>query len=268
MFTKRDSILSIFGMVFCFSVSAEVQLISIEPAAPSTLSRVTLNFDELCAHRSDIRIIQVNIESKQIDIAYLESGFLCPSTDPIDVGILPRSGTWGLALYHTLSKTNPFDPAQQTFSGEIDVSESNPNLFHEVPGEGSIQSGVGIIRGWACDATKVEISIDSGERIPVAYGTSREDTVDICGDSNNGYGMVFAWGLLGEGMHRLQVFLDGHSLIAIVDVEFAVTGIGDPFAKGLTGTYELTDFPAIGESVTVQWSEPDQNFIIIDHGTE
>ncbi len=267
MFTKRDSIsIFIFCMVTCFSVSAEVQLISIEPAVPSTSSRITLNFEGLCATKYDIRIIQVNIESKQIDIAYLESGFLCPSTDPIDIGILPRNGTWGLALYRTPSKTNPFDPAQQTFSGEIDVSNSNPNRFHEVPGEESIQSGVGIIRGWACDATKVEISIDSGERIPIAYGTSRKDTVGICGDSNNGYGMVFAWGLLGEGMHRLQVFLDGHSLIA--DVEFAVTGIGDPFAKGLAGTYELTDFPAIGESVTVQWSEPDQNFIITDHGTE
>ena len=48
--------------------------------------------------------------------------------------------------------------------------------FHESPSEGSIQSGVGLIRGWACDADDVAISIDDGAPIHIGYGTSREDT--------------------------------------------------------------------------------------------
>ena len=76
-------------------------------------------------------------------------------------------------------------------------------------------------------------------------------------------------------MHRMQTFVNGSRTtsftdgglcgLMIADVEFEVAGIGEPFAKGLSATYELQDFPAPGESVTVEWSEPDQNFIIVDH---
>ncbi len=132
----------------------------------------------------------------------------------------------------------------------------------ETPATGSIQSGVGLIRGWACDALNIAISIDDGPLLPVGYGTSREDTRTICGDANNGYGMVMAWGVLGEGSHTLKTFKDGEK---IGDVTFEVAGIGGTgFTSGLSGTYELDNFPAPGESVTVRWSEADQNFIIID----
>lgn len=137
----------------------------------------------------------------------------------------------------------------------------NSQLNTEVPAMGSIQSGVGLIRGWACDARNVEIAFDDGERIPVAYGTSRKDTVGKCGDDNNGYGMVFAWGLLGKGTHQMKTFIDDNE---VSDVSFEVAGLDDAFITGLSGTYELDDFPAPGESVTVEWSESDQNFIIID----
>ncbi len=71
-------------------------------------------------------------------------------------------------------------------------------------------------------------------------------------------------------MHRLQTFVNANKVAdlngnKISDVEFEVAGIGEPFAKGLSATYELQDFPAPGETVTVEWSEPDQNFIIVDH---
>lgn len=131
---------------------------------------------------------------------------------------------------------------------------------HESPAQHSVQSGVGLIRGWACDAERVQIAIDGGARIPVAYGTSRADTAGVCGDADNGYGMVIAWGLLGTGVHRLRTYVDG---TAISEVEFAVQAIGDGFVEGLQGRYTLDGFPAAGQSVEVDWSEPDQNFRVV-----
>ena len=75
--------------------------------------------------------------------------------------------------------------------------------------------------------------------------------------------MVFAWGLLGNGPHRLRTFIDG---VAIADVEFVVLGIGNGFVTGLEGNYTLEGFPGSGELVDVRWSEPDQNFRVIGIG--
>jgi hypothetical protein len=108
----------------------------------------------------------------------------------------------------------------------------------------------------------VEVSFDGGDRVPIAYGTSREDTRIVCGDANNGYGMVFTWGLLGLGTHRLQTFVDGNE---ISDVRFEVAGLDDAFTVGLSGIYTLQNFPEFGELVTVDWDEAAQNFIIINH---
>jgi hypothetical protein len=151
--------------------------------------------------------------------------------------------------FTSTSETGTFPEAETTVGG----------AHHESPGQHSIQSGVGLIRGWACDADAVAISIDGGIRIPIAYGTSRADTQGICGDANNGYGMVIAWGLLGNGVHHLHTFIND---VEIADVEFEVVAIGSGFEVGLEGEYRLDNFPATGRSVQVRWSEADQNFRI------
>lgn len=130
----------------------------------------------------------------------------------------------------------------------------------EVPAPGSVQGGVGLIRGWACEPREVTVAIDGADPIPVAWGGQRADTAGVCGDAANGYGMVIAWGLLGTGVHRMRTFVDG---LAIADVEFAVQAIGNGFVTGLEGSYTLDGFPAAAQSVDVRWSEPDQNFRII-----
>lgn len=40
-------------------------------------------------------------------------------------------------------------------------------------------------------------------------------------------------------------------------------GLSSPFVTGLSGDYDLENFPEAGQSTTVRWSQPDQNFIII-----
>lgn len=146
-------------------------------------------------------------------------------------------------------------------SFNLTVTAENTGFIPETPQAGSIQSGVGIIRGWACDAKKVEIQFDDKPRIAISYGTSRGDTIGRCGDENNGYGMVVNWTALGKGSHQMKTFIDDNQ---VADVTFEVAGLDEDFIAGLSGTYQLEDFPAPGKSVTVEWSEADQNFIIID----
>ncbi|MDG4554071.1 MAG: trypsin-like peptidase domain-containing protein [Candidatus Competibacter sp.] len=132
----------------------------------------------------------------------------------------------------------------------------------ESPQQGSFESGIGLIRGWICQASTVEIQIDGGARQRVAYGTTRLDTVAVCGDDNNGFGYTFNWNRLGNGTHNLRAFADGAEF---ANVSFTVTTLGVEFLQGVSGQYRLLDFPQTGSNVTVRWAEPHQNFVIVSY---
>jgi hypothetical protein len=128
------------------------------------------------------------------------------------------------------------------------------------PADGSSQSGIGLIRGWVCEATEVTIRIDGGEEIPAVYGNPRGDTESLCGDSDNGFELLWNWNLSGDGEHTVEAFADGVSIGSSV---FTVTTLGlGEFVRGLSGTFTLNDFPAEGQNTTVAWSEAEQNFLI------
>ncbi len=134
-----------------------------------------------------------------------------------------------------------------------------PRARLESPTQGSFESGVGLIRGWVCEAARVEISIDGQPRLPTAYGTQRPDTASVCGDLNNGFGLTFNWNSLDDGIHRAQAFADG---VEFASVNFAVTTLGEDFLTGLDQKVALDDFPGDGQNTTLRWSEPDQNFTL------
>ncbi len=103
----------------------------------------------------------------------------------------------------------------------------------ESPSSGSCESGIGLIRGWVCNATAVEVQMDNGERWLTAYGTKREDTAAVCGDTNNGFGLTFNWNRLGDGPHTLRAFADGVEFAALT---FNVTTLGREYLQGASGT--------------------------------
>ena len=144
-----------------------------------------------------------------------------------------------------------------------DVPTSDLVGFLENPGDGSYQSGIGIISGWICDADEVDIEFDGDRRnrVPAAYGTSREDTLDACGDTDNGFGLLFNWNLLGDGDHTVAVYVDGEPWL---NAEFTVTTFGEEFARSLFGMCVVADFPSLGEEVTLRWQESSQNFVIVN----
>ncbi|MEE4378161.1 MAG: hypothetical protein V2J55_11720, partial [Candidatus Competibacteraceae bacterium] len=135
-----------------------------------------------------------------------------------------------------------------------------PRTFLESPAQGSFESGIGLIRGWVCEANQVEVSIDGGPLRQTAYGTKRGDTVSVCGDDNNGFGLTFNWNAIGDGVHNLRALADG---VEFASVNFAVTTLGVDFLAGVSVEQTLPAFPNDGETTTVRWSEPQQNFTIV-----
>lgn len=273
-------LLGLYGLLFVFlpispAVASEFETalydISLSPPRPTTS-----NIVKLIVQKSDTGCISIEHKGIQIDFAAqsidvsLEVGafdFLCPplpASTEITLGVIPNVANYKVSIFeegYGQEQESLFHPDKFIGRFYFEVSSRSMTASAETPAEGSVQSGVGVVRGWACDAARVEVQFDDRPRMTVAYGTSRADTNFICGDDDNGYGMVFAWGLLGHGLHTMKTFIDD---VEISNVSFVVTGLDEPFVKGLSGMYELADFPQPGQSVTVRWSEADQNFIITD----
>ena len=155
--------------------------------------------------------------------------------------------------------------------------------YLENPRPASFQSGLGVISGWVCEAEGVVIEIGkaSGEvvELAAAYGTERADTAAICGDADNGFGVLFNWNLLGDGAHAVRVLVQGVPLgvrtvpevgvvPAVVDgielgrAPVTVTTLGAEFVEGLAGSFLVADFPRTGEQVHLVWQESQQNFVL------
>ena len=132
--------------------------------------------------------------------------------------------------------------------------------YLENPGPNSFQSGIGVLSGWACEGTEVVIELN-GQPQPAAYGTERLDTEEACGDTANGFGLLFNWNLLGEGEHEVVAFVDGEELGRAT---VRVTTLGVEFLRDVEGECTVEDFPMLGETVTLEWQQNSQNFVVTD----
>ena len=131
----------------------------------------------------------------------------------------------------------------------------------ENPGPNSFQSGIGLISGWVCEADEVEIAIGAAGTTGAAYGIERLDTLDTCGDADNGFGLLFNWNLLGDGEHEVVAFVDG---VELGRAMVRVTTLGAEFLDGAAGACLVEDFPLVGETVTLEWQQTSQNFVLTD----
>ena len=131
--------------------------------------------------------------------------------------------------------------------------------FLENPAPYSFQSGIGVISGWVCEAEEVEITLGALPPQIAAYGTERVDTARDCGDTDNGFGLLFNWNLLGAGEHVVVARVDGEELGRAT---VRATTLGAEFLRGVAGECVVEDFPTLGETVTLEWRQGQQNFVI------
>ena len=129
----------------------------------------------------------------------------------------------------------------------------------ENPRQTSFVSGVSAISGWICDADQVSIQINESTILSAGYGTTRFDTLSVCGDTDNGFSLLFNWNLLGDGIHTITALADGE---VFASTTFTVTTIGgQEFIQGASGQ---TQVPFEDDMLTVEWEESLQNFVITD----
>ena len=152
--------------------------------------------------------------------------------------------------YHVTINTNPV-----TLSPQATLENPSPESF---------QSGIGVISGWACEAEAIVIELN-GIPLQAAYGTVREDTRGVCGDINNGFSLLWNWNNLGEGEHTVRALIDG---VEFASTTVRVTTFGEQFLRGVSGRFDLPDFPSPGETATVQWEQSLQNFVITDGSSD
>jgi len=135
----------------------------------------------------------------------------------------------------------------------------------ENPGPHAFQSGIGALWGWVCEAEQVEIEIgtERGEFAwhVAAYGLERGDTLDTCGDTDNGFVLLLNWNLLGAGAHTVTALVDG---VELGRTTVTVTTLGQEFVEGAVGECVAEDFPDLGQSTLLEWQQNSQNFVITD----
>jgi hypothetical protein len=140
-------------------------------------------------------------------------------------------------------------------------TDTSGDALLEDPQAGNTVSGIGIIRGWACTAERIDLQID-GTLFQAAYPTVREDTHDLCGDDNNGFSFLINWNRLGPGFHTVVALRNGSEEIGRAAV--TVVTLGQEFLRGASGIYRLPNFPTQGHDITIEWRESLQNFVIIE----
>ena len=123
---------------------------------------------------------------------------------------------------------------------------------------------MGVISGWACEAERIDIVFNAGTTAEVstqaAYGTDRADTRPICGDSNNSFGLLFNWNLLGDGTHTVHARAEGE---LFGSAAVTVTTLGREFLTGVEKRARLKNFPDTGTDLIVAWQQAIQNFVIL-----
>ena len=156
-------------------------------------------------------------------------------------------------------------------NGDFQQPRGHRGGFLENPGDGSSRSGIGIISGWVCEADRLLIDIrrvsgNSRSQVALlepAYGTERLDTAEVCGDTDNGFGVLFNWNRLGDGTYQIFAEVDGYRLDDRGATVTVVT-LGEEFLRGAAGEYVLEDFPEPGLSVVIEWEQSLQNFVITE----
>jgi YVTN family beta-propeller protein len=179
--------------------------------------------------------------------------------------VVTNLGSDNVTLVNTETASTAFVPvgdAPTDVVFNIQTSSNASPVLQEVlgnPQPDSFQSGIGVISGFVCDASQILIEFNGTATFEAAYGTSRGDTQDICGDSNNGFSLLFNWNLLGNGTHTVRALADS---VEFANVTITVTTLGAEFRTDLSGTVPVPDFPMPGQTTNLRWQQGQQNFVI------
>lgn len=110
--------------------------------------------------------------------------------------------------------------------------------------------------GWKCEAGTLTVRFNDGGPLEILYGSSRNDTLDVCGHADTGYALLVNYNLLGAGQHTAVVYDDE---VEFDRVSFRVVTPGVEFLRGVSGSGTVT--LSNGQEARVEWSEGTQGFV-------
>ena len=204
----------------------------------------------------------VELGRATITVTTLGAEFVRGAAGECEVADFPSSGEAVTLVWQQANQKFAI-AGERAQTGDNAVRSGTLVGYLENPGVDSFQSGIGVISGWVCEADRVEIEVETenGEvvRQGAGYGTERLDTQAACGDTNNGFGLLFNWNLLDDGVHTVVAVVDD---VELGRATVRVTTLGEEFVRGAVGKCVVEDFPMLGETVTLEWQQNSQNFVI------
>ena len=192
-----------------------------------------------------------------VTVTTLGREFLSGASATCEVPDFPTPGETVSLVWQEAKQNFVLTDGRAPPTGPSAVAGDVPGYL-ENPAPNTFQSGVGLLSGWVCEAEAVTLEI-AGQEYPVPYGLSRADTHGSCGDTANGFGMVFNWNELDDGDYEVIARADG---VIFDRATVRVTMLGTAFLRDVAGTCEVPDFPETGQTVTLTWQEAQQNFVI------
>lgn len=175
--------------------------------------------------------------------------------DSVSWAALPLDGRSSINRAGVIALSSPTNFAGNTAS----VALGGTGVLG-TPVDGSVVSGVGVISGYHCSSKNIEILVDGVSIGPAGAGTTLLGTQEVCGRTDTGYALLYNFNNLSNGAHTISARADG--------VEFDLATVttvrsgGVPWLAGANRSFTLADFPSTGRSVTLQWVESYQNFVI------
>ena len=210
-------------------------------------------------HEVVARVDGVELDSASLTVTTLGQEFLRDATGTCEAEAFPLPGERVTLVWQqntqNFSIVDGLAPAAETPAGRAGVG------YLENPGPNSFQSGIGVLSGWVCEAEGVTLAMGDLPVQEAGYGTERRDTLEVCGDTDNGFGLLFNWNRLGDGEHEVVAYADEEELGRAM---VRVTTLGEEFVRGVEGECVVEDFPMMGQTVTVAWQQTSQNFVVTD----
>jgi hypothetical protein len=158
----------------------------------------------------------------------------------------------------TIANGTPTDPGTPTNPGS---GNANYGVIG-TPVEDSVVSGVGVISGYHCSSKDIDIYIDDVWLGKAGAGTTLKGTQEVCGRTDTGYSLLYAFNNLGNGRHQVRAYAGGVLFDSQYFTSFRSGGV--PWLSGVTRTVIVPDFPSPGQNAKLEWVQSYQNFLITD----
>ena len=218
-----------------------------------------VNWNELGEGSHTVRALVDGVEVGRalVIVATLGAPYLQGAQGDFVVGPFPQSGNQTRLHWQESQQSFALASGSPASTGG---GSPRTDAKLEDPQPGSFQSGIGLVRGWACAAERIDIEVDGRFMLPAVYGEPRGDTQTVCGDDNNGFSFLVNWNEIGDGAHTVRALADG---VELGSATFTVVTLGlGSFPRGLVGDFVLNNFPQPPLQTEVRWQESQQNFVI------